>query len=49
MTDAEELLERGGSHPTVFVRELGPIPLSVPPAGLDLKENARVSTLLAPE
>ena len=44
-----ELLERGGSHPTVFVRELGPIPLLVPPAGLDLKENARVSTLLAPE
>jgi hypothetical protein len=44
-----ELLERGGSHPTVSVRELGPIPLSVPPAGLHLKENARVSTLLAPE
>ncbi|PSP62711.1 dCTP deaminase [Halobacteriales archaeon QH_8_64_26] len=44
-----ELLERGGTHPTVFVRELSPIPLSVPPAGLDLKENARVSTLLTSE
>jgi hypothetical protein len=44
-----ELLERGGTHPTVFVRELSPIPLSVPPAGLRLKENARVSTLLTPE
>ncbi|PSP74690.1 dCTP deaminase [Halobacteriales archaeon QS_3_64_16] len=44
-----ELLERGGNHPTVFVRELSPIPLSVPPAGLHLKENARVSTLLTPE
>jgi hypothetical protein len=43
------LLERGGSHPTIFVRELSPIPLSVPPAGLHLKENARVSTLLTPE
>jgi hypothetical protein len=44
-----ELLERGGTHPTVFVRELSPIPLSVPPAGLRLKENARVSTLLTPK
>ena len=44
-----ELLERGGTHPTVFVRELSPIPLSVPLAGLDLKENARVSTLLTSE
>jgi len=44
-----ELLERGGSHPTVFVRELNRIPLSVPPVGLHLKENARVSTLLAPQ
>lgn len=43
-----ELLERGASHPTLHVRELGRVPLSVPPAGLDLKENARVSTLLAP-
>ncbi|PSQ23906.1 dCTP deaminase [Halobacteriales archaeon QS_8_65_32] len=40
-----ELLERGGVHPTLFVSELGRVPLSVPPAGLDLKENARVSTL----
>ena len=43
------LLERGGSHPTLFVRELGRMPLSVPPAGLNLKENARVSTLRSPQ
>jgi hypothetical protein len=44
-----ELLERGASHPTVTVESLGRVPLSVPAAGLALKENARVSTLrLAP-
>ena len=43
-----ELLARGGSHPTLHARELGAMPLSVPAAGLDLKENARVSTLRAP-
>ena len=33
-------------HPTLFVRELEGVPLSVPTGGLRLKENARVSTLL---
>ncbi|MFB6189167.1 MAG: dCTP deaminase [Halapricum sp.] len=37
--------ERGGSHPTLSLRELGHVPLSVGGAGLRLKENARVSTL----
>ena len=40
------LLERGAAHPTVAVGELGPVPLSVPAAGIRLKENARVSTLV---
>lgn len=40
-----ELLERGASHPTVTVDRLPRVPLSVPAAGLALKENARVSTL----
>ena len=45
-----ELVERGASHPTLFVRELPRVPLSVPDAGLALKENARVSRLrLLPE
>ena len=42
----EGLLERGASHPTLSVRELGPVPISVPEAGIRIKENARVSTLL---
>ena len=42
----EALLEQGAFHPTLSVGELGPVPLSVPPAGIRLKENARVSTLL---
>ena len=37
--------ERGGSHPTLALAELGHVPLSVGGAGLRLKENARVSTL----
>ncbi|MFC4988299.1 dCTP deaminase [Saliphagus infecundisoli] len=42
-----ELLARGASHPTVRVTEHLPLlPLAVGGAGLDLKENARVSTLL---
>ncbi|WP_247000071.1 dCTP deaminase [Halosolutus gelatinilyticus] len=42
-----ELLARGGSHPTVQVTSHLPLfPLSVPDGGLELKENARVSTLL---
>jgi len=40
------LLERGAFHPTVTVAELGRVPLSVGGAGLRLKENARVSTVL---
>ena len=44
-----ELRERGAFHPTLSVRELGRIPLSVLTGGIRLKENARISTLLAPE
>ncbi len=41
-----ELLARGASHPTVRVNEHLPLlPLAVAGAGLDVKENARVSTL----
>ena len=42
-----ELRERGAFHPTLFVREVGRVPLSVPSGGILLKENARISTLLA--
>ncbi len=42
-----ELLARGGSHPSVQVRDHLPlVPLSVADGGLRLKENARVSTLV---
>ena len=41
-----ELLERGGSHPTLHVDELPRVPLAVGGAGLKLKENARVSTIV---
>lgn len=41
-----ELLERGASHPTLSVTTLPRVPLSVGGAGLRLKENARVSTLV---
>lgn len=41
-----ELLERGGSHPSVRLDELPTVPLTVGGAGLRLKENARISTLL---
>ena len=44
-----ELRERGASHPTLTVTELGRMPLSVPTGGICLKENARVSTVLPPE
>ena len=44
-----ELLERGASHPTVSVTALPRMPLSVGGAGLSLKENARVSTLVTAE
>ncbi|MFP9190633.1 dCTP deaminase [Natronosalvus vescus] len=44
-----ELLARGGSHPTVHVvSHLPLLPLSVPEGGLSIKENARISTLLWP-
>jgi hypothetical protein len=39
---------RGAFHPTVTVDELGLLPLWVG-GGIRLKENARVSTLLAPD
>ena len=42
-----ELLERGATHPTLHVAELPQVPLSVGGAGLKLKENARVSTIVA--
>jgi hypothetical protein len=44
-----ELLERGVTHPTVTVSELPKLPLSVGGAGLKLKENARVSTVVSVE
>ena len=42
----DEVLARGGSHPTLQVTELSRVPLSVGGAGLRIKENARVSTLV---
>ncbi|OVE85701.1 dCTP deaminase/dUTPase family protein [Natronolimnobius baerhuensis] len=43
-----ELLARGGSHPSVQVGSHLPlVPLTVPDGGLEIKENARVSTLVA--
>lgn len=42
-----ELLERGATHPTLHVEELPRVPLSVGGAGLKLKENARVTTIVA--
>ncbi|MFB6224025.1 MAG: dCTP deaminase [Haloarcula sp.] len=42
-----ELLERGATHPTVQVDTLPRMPLSVGASGLRLKENARVSTIVA--
>ncbi|MBX0295527.1 dCTP deaminase [Haloarcula nitratireducens] len=41
-----ELLERGATHPTLTVEELPRVPLSVGGAGLKLKANARVSTIV---
>lgn len=45
----DEVLARGATHPTLRVTELPRVPLTVGGAGLDLKENARVSTLVAAE
>jgi len=44
-----ELLTRGASHPTLQVTELPRVPLAVGGAGLRLKDNARVSTLVGVE
>ncbi|MWG35611.1 dCTP deaminase [Halomarina oriensis] len=43
-----ELVERGATHPTLFVTELPALPLTVPEPGIALKENARISTLRSP-
>ena len=40
---------RGAFHPTLELSELGRVPLSVGGAGLRLKENARVSTVVGVE
>jgi len=45
----DELLARGAFHPTVQVTKLARVPLSVGGAGIRIKENARVSTLVAAE
>lgn len=42
-----ELLARGGTHPSLRVRSHLPLlPLTVPDGGLHVKENARISTLV---
>ena len=43
----EAVQDRGAFHPTLFVRELERVPLSIPTGGIRLKENARVSTLFS--
>jgi hypothetical protein len=45
----EELLARGAFHPTLTLTELPHVPLSVGGVGIKIKENARVSTLVAAE
>jgi len=45
----DELLARGAFHPTLRVTALPRVPLSVGGSGIRLKENARVSTLVAAE
>ena len=45
----DELLARGAFHPTLRVQSLDRVPLSVGGAGLKLKENARVSTVVGAE
>lgn len=45
----DALLARGAAHPTLHVTALPRVPLSVGGAGLRLKENARVSTLVGAE
>lgn len=43
----DALVERGATHPTRRLDAIGRVPLTVGNGGLRLKENARVSTLLA--
>jgi|APHM01.1.fsa_nt_gi Deoxycytidine deaminase len=45
----DELLVRGAFHPTLRVGSLERVPLSVGGAGLKLKENARISTVVGTE
>jgi hypothetical protein len=42
----DALLERGAFHPTLRVTELPRVPLSVGGAGIRIKENARISTVV---
>lgn len=42
----EELLARGAFHPTLHLTSLSRVPLSVGGAGIRIKENARVSTIV---
>ncbi|WP_144796671.1 dCTP deaminase/dUTPase family protein [Halorubrum depositum] len=42
----DALLERGAFHPTLRVAELPRVPLSVGDAGIRIKENARISTVV---
>ena len=44
-----ELLERGLSHPTLHVDALPRVPITVGGAGVAIKENARVSTIVDAE
>ena len=43
----QALVERGAFHPTVRSRELSRMPISVGGAGILLKENARISTVVS--
>lgn len=42
-----EILERGASHPTLHLESLQHVPFAVGGAGIRLKENARISTVVA--
>jgi len=42
----DALLERGAFHPTLRVASLPRVPLSVGGAGIRIKENARISTVV---
>lgn len=42
-----EILERGASHPTLQLQSLQRVPFAVGGAGIDIKENARISTVVA--